>query len=88
MLYGYAINVMEKSIEKIDCGSGLSNLNGVRNRRRCDMREILFRGKHMHVCPENKHLDGTVDIAMSEIRYTVDAYDEYFHTGRLPERKE
>ena len=23
------------------------------------MREILFRGKHMHVCPENKHLDGT-----------------------------
>ena len=32
--------------------------------------------------------DVTVDIAMSEIRYTVDAYDEYFHTGRLPERKE
>lgn len=31
--------------------------------------------------------DVTVDIAMSEIRYTVDAYDEYFHTGRLPERK-
>ena len=28
--------------------------------------------------------DVTVDIAMSEIRYTVDAYDEYFHTGRLP----
>nr|DAR19245.1 MAG TPA: YopX protein [Caudoviricetes sp.] len=23
------------------------------------MREILFRGKHMHVCTENKHLDGT-----------------------------
>lgn len=23
------------------------------------MREILFRGKHMHVCQENKHLDGT-----------------------------
>ena len=23
------------------------------------MREILFRGKHMHVYPENKHLDGT-----------------------------
>ena len=23
------------------------------------MRESLFRGKHMHVCPENKHLDGT-----------------------------
>ena len=23
------------------------------------MREILFRGKHMHVCLENKHLDGT-----------------------------
>lgn len=23
------------------------------------MREILFRGKHMHVCSENKHLDGT-----------------------------
>lgn len=23
------------------------------------MREILFRGKHMYVCPENKHLDGT-----------------------------
>lgn len=22
------------------------------------MREILFRGKHMHVLPENKHLDG------------------------------
>lgn len=32
--------------------------------------------------------DVTVDIAMSEIRYTVDAYDEYFHTGRLPVRKE
>ena len=32
--------------------------------------------------------DVTVDIAMSEIRYTVDAYDEYFNTGRLPERKE
>lgn len=29
--------------------------------------------------------DVTVDIAMSEIRYTVDAYDEYFHTGRLPQ---
>ncbi len=23
------------------------------------MREILFRGKHMHACQENKHLDGT-----------------------------
>lgn len=23
------------------------------------MREILFRGKYMHVCQENKHLDGT-----------------------------
>ena len=23
------------------------------------MREILFRGKHIHVYPENKHLDGT-----------------------------
>lgn len=32
--------------------------------------------------------DVTVDIAMSEIRYTVDAYDEYFHTGRLPVRNE
>lgn len=32
--------------------------------------------------------DVTVDIAMSEIRYTVDAYDEYFHTDRLSERKE
>ena len=30
----------------------------------------------------------TVDIAMSEIRCTVDAYDEYFNTGRLPARKE
>ena len=26
--------------------------------------------------------DVTLDVAMSEIRYTVDAYDEYFHTGR------
>jgi uncharacterized phage protein (TIGR01671 family) len=34
-------------------------LSGVKKRRRYDMREILFRGKHMHVCPENKHLDGT-----------------------------
>ena len=33
MLYGYAINVMGKSIEKIDCGSGLSNLSAVRNQR-------------------------------------------------------
>lgn len=32
--------------------------------------------------------DVTIDVAMSEIRYTVDAYDEYFHTGRLPARKE
>ena len=23
------------------------------------MREILFRGKHVHVCPDNKHLDGS-----------------------------
>ena len=26
--------------------------------------------------------DVTLDIAMTEIRYTVDAYDEYFKTGR------
>ena len=26
--------------------------------------------------------DVTLDIAMTEIRYTVDAYDEYFQTGR------
>ena len=26
--------------------------------------------------------DVTLDVAMSEIRYTVDAYDEYFRTGR------
>ena len=32
--------------------------------------------------------DVTIDAAMSEIRYTVDAFDEYFHTGRLPARKE
>lgn len=32
--------------------------------------------------------DVTVDIAMAEIRCTVDTYDEYFHTGRLPVRKE
>ena len=29
--------------------------------------------------------DVTLDIAMAEIRYTVDAYDEYFHTGRKPQ---
>lgn len=29
--------------------------------------------------------DVTVDIAMSEIRYTVDAYDEYFQAGRKPQ---
>ena len=28
--------------------------------------------------------DVTIDIAIAEIRYTVDAYDEYFHTGRKP----
>ena len=28
--------------------------------------------------------DVTLDIAMTEIRYTVDAYDEYFKTGRKP----
>ena len=28
--------------------------------------------------------DVTLDIAMTEIRYTVDAYDEYFQTGRKP----
>ena len=26
--------------------------------------------------------DVTLDVAMAEIRYTVDAHDEYFHTGR------
>ena len=29
--------------------------------------------------------DVTLDIAMTEIRYTVDAYDEYFQTGRKPQ---
>lgn len=29
--------------------------------------------------------DVTLDMAMAEIRYTVDAYDEYFHTGRKPQ---
>ena len=28
--------------------------------------------------------DVTLDIAIAEIRYTVDAYDEYFKTGRKP----
>lgn len=28
--------------------------------------------------------DVTLDIAMVEIRDTVDAYDEYFQTGRKP----
>ena len=28
--------------------------------------------------------DVNLDMAMTEIRYTVDAYDEYFHTGRKP----
>ena len=28
--------------------------------------------------------DVTLDVAMTEIRYTVDAYDEYFQTGRKP----
>ncbi len=26
----------------------------------------------------------TLDVAMAEIRCTVDAYDEYFQTGRKP----
>lgn len=30
----------------------------------------------------------TNDVAMAEIRHTVDAYDQYFHTGRLPAGKE
>jgi hypothetical protein len=29
--------------------------------------------------------DVTLDIAMTEIHYTVDAYDEYFQTGRKPQ---
>ena len=29
--------------------------------------------------------DVTLDIAMTEIRYIVDAYDEYFQTGRKPQ---
>lgn len=29
--------------------------------------------------------DVTLDIAMTEICYTVDAYDEYFQTGRKPQ---
>lgn len=48
MLYGYAINVMGKSIEKIDCGSGLSNLSDVKNQKneggtynKCGKRQIL-----------------------------------------------
>ena len=28
--------------------------------------------------------DVTLDMAMAEIRYTVDAYDEYFQTGKNP----
>lgn len=28
--------------------------------------------------------DVTLDVAMAEIRCTVDAYDEYFQTGRKP----
>lgn len=28
--------------------------------------------------------DVTLDVAMAEIRNTVDAYDEYFQTGRKP----
>ena len=28
--------------------------------------------------------DVTLDVAMTEIRYTVDAYDEHFQTGRKP----
>ena len=28
--------------------------------------------------------DVTLDVAMSEIHYTADAYDEYFQTGRKP----
>ena len=30
--------------------------------------------------------DVTLDVAMAEIRHTVDAYDEYFHTGRKPSK--
>lgn len=30
--------------------------------------------------------DVTLDVAMTEIRYTVDAYDEYFKTGRKPSK--
>ena len=26
--------------------------------------------------------DVTLDVAMAELRHTVDAYDEHFHTGR------
>ena len=29
--------------------------------------------------------DVTLDMAISEIRDTVDAYDEYFQTGRKPQ---
>lgn len=29
--------------------------------------------------------DVTLDMAMAEIRDTVDAYDEYFQTGREPQ---
>ena len=29
--------------------------------------------------------DVTLDMAMTEIRYTVDAYDEHFQTGRKPQ---
>lgn len=29
--------------------------------------------------------DVTLDVAMAEIRHTVDAYDEYFQTGRKPQ---
>lgn len=29
--------------------------------------------------------DVTLDIAMAEIRHTVDAYDEHFQTGRKPQ---
>lgn len=31
--------------------------------------------------------DVTLDVAMAEIRYTVDAYDEFFQTSRMPSQK-
>lgn len=47
------------------------------------IKPILFNTEMVRAILDGRK-DVTLDVAMAEIRCTVDAYDEYFQTGRKP----